>query len=122
MFCALDLIFQMKKKDKLLVGVGDAIRARRKARNMNQEELAHASGLNVKYLGGVERGEINLSLLSLQKVTDALGCGLTDILPRSKEEGSNKLLSELIVFLETQDERFLSIALPLLHTLRDSIR
>lgn len=112
----------MKKKDPLLVAVGDAIRARRKAQDMNQEDLAHASGLNVKYLGGVERGEINSSLLSLKKVTDALGCGLTDILPRSKEERANKLLSELIVFLETQDERFLSIALPLLHTLRDSIK
>ena len=119
---AMALIYLMKKKDKLLVDVGNAIRARRKAQGMSQEELAHASGINSKYLGGVERGEINSSLLSLKKVTDALDCGLPDILPRGKDEGVNKYLSELIVFLENQDAEFLSIVLPLIRTLRESIR
>lgn len=112
----------MKHNDKLLAGVGNAIRARRKAQDMNQEDLAHASGLNAKYLGGVERGEINASLLSLKKITDALGCGLVDILPRGKGKGSSRFLSELLVFLEGQDERFLGISLSLLRTLRESIK
>lgn len=111
----------MKHNDKLLTGVGNAIRARRKAQDMNQEDLAHASGLNAKYLGGVERGEINASLLSLKKITDALGCSLVDILPRGKSRGS-RFFAELLVFLEGQDERFLSVSLSLLRTLRESIK
>ena len=43
---------------------GVNIRAYRKAKGISQEELADALGVHRTYMGGVERGERNLTLLA----------------------------------------------------------
>lgn len=40
---------------------------------MSQERLAHESGLDRSYVGRVERGEHNLTFISLVKIARALG-------------------------------------------------
>ncbi len=40
---------------------------------MSQERLAHESGLDRSYVGRVERGEHNLTFVSLVKIARALG-------------------------------------------------
>ncbi|MNO36973.1 HTH-type transcriptional regulator SinR [compost metagenome] len=52
--------------------VGDRIRSLRKAKGWTQEQLAEASSLHYSYVGGVERGERNISLETLEKVVTAL--------------------------------------------------
>ena len=52
--------------------VGGNIRRMRKARQLTLEELAESSESNAKYLGGVERGEENISLKTLERVAEAL--------------------------------------------------
>ena len=52
--------------------VGRTIRETRKARGMSQESLALVSGLDRSYVGGVERGERNISVVNLKKIADAL--------------------------------------------------
>lgn len=39
---------------------------------MTQEELAERINLQQAYIGGVERGERNISMLTLQKIADGL--------------------------------------------------
>jgi transcriptional regulator with XRE-family HTH domain len=52
---------------------GDRVRELRKKKGLSQEDLALACDLDRSYIGGVERGERNISLLNIQRIADALG-------------------------------------------------
>jgi len=67
-------------KDKKLVRVGAAVRARRKELGISQEVLAAISGVERSNMGKIERGENNLSVLNLVRIADALECKAADIL------------------------------------------
>lgn len=62
----------MEDKDKLLSDIGRTIRHFREESNLSQEELAHICNLDRTYIGGVERGERNLTIKSLEKIVHAL--------------------------------------------------
>lgn len=47
---------------------------------ISQEQLALNAEVNRTYMGGVERGEENISLLTLQKLADALKVKLSKLL------------------------------------------
>jgi transcriptional regulator with XRE-family HTH domain len=51
---------------------GRRVRALRKARGLSQEGLAHIVGLDRSYVGGVERGERNISLENICLLAQAL--------------------------------------------------
>lgn len=48
--------------------IGQRIRQLRKERNLTQEELGERADLQSQYIGGVERGERNISLETLEKI------------------------------------------------------
>ena len=52
---------------------GVNIRAYRKAKGISQEELADSLGVHRTYMGGVERGERNLTLRSLERLAARMG-------------------------------------------------
>ena len=58
---------------------GCRIRNLRVAQGMSQEVLAQKSGLHRTYIGGVERGERNISLINIEKIARALNLTLVDI-------------------------------------------
>lgn len=60
----------------LATRIGDTIRSLRKERRISQDELGERSGLHGKYIGEIERGEKNLTVDSLKKLTSALGTTL----------------------------------------------
>lgn len=66
-----------------LVAIGYAVRAVRSELGLSQESLAHDSGLDRSYLGGIERGEHNLTLISLIRIADQLGIKPSEILEKS---------------------------------------
>ena len=51
---------------------GERVRELRKSKNLSQESLALVCGLDRTYIGGVERGERNISLLNIHKIAIAL--------------------------------------------------
>ncbi len=52
---------------------GERVRQLRKARGWSQEEFAHRAGLDRSYVGGVERGERNISLENICLLAAGLG-------------------------------------------------
>lgn len=54
--------------------VGDRLREIRKSREYTQEQLGEKVGLPQPYIGGVERGERNISLETLERLLLALEC------------------------------------------------
>jgi transcriptional regulator with XRE-family HTH domain len=79
------IIVYMPAKPSPLKVLGERIREMRKTKNLTQENLAHASEIDRSYIGGVERGERNLSFDKLCQIAGALGCdvaALTKGLPR----------------------------------------
>lgn len=61
------------KQDALKV-LGQKIRDKRKALGWTQEDLADNAAIDRSYIGGVERGERNLTFKVLCQICDALKC------------------------------------------------
>ena len=69
----------MVKKD-ILEAFGDRVRELRKEAGWSQEEFADQCELDRTYVGGIERGERNLALRNIQKVADALGLTIAELM------------------------------------------
>ena len=61
---------------------GANIRAIRKQRGVSQEQLADALGVHRTYMGGVERGERNLTLRSLERLAERMGVDPVSLLQK----------------------------------------
>ena len=68
----------MAAKDPMLRRLGEYLRSVREEKGWSQEEMAYQCGLHRTYIGSVERGEYNVTLLTLRRITDALGITLAD--------------------------------------------
>jgi transcriptional regulator with XRE-family HTH domain len=66
--------------DKLSAIVGNNIKKYRKSLNISQEELAEKAGLHRTYIGGIERGERNITLDSLQVIATALNVAPVELI------------------------------------------
>jgi len=60
--------------------VGRNLRAYREQRGFSQEAFAHLLGVHRTYLGGLERGERNLTLKSVERIAAALDVDPLDLL------------------------------------------
>jgi len=63
---------------------GGVVRALRQQRGMTQQELADACGLDVGYIGGVERGQRNPTLGVMHGIACILDVRLSDVLKKAK--------------------------------------
>lgn len=59
-------------RSPVLKAFGQAVRDCRKAQGLSQEGFAHYCGLDRSYMGGVERGERNVTLLNMERIIGAL--------------------------------------------------
>ncbi|MBR8431661.1 helix-turn-helix transcriptional regulator [Burkholderia cenocepacia] len=60
--------------------VGRTIRARRLELDISQESLAHLASIDRSHMGKIERGERNVTLLNLVKISAALSCRPSELL------------------------------------------
>ena len=67
-------------KNTVLVKFGEKVRDLRKIEGFSQERLAFKADLHRTYIGMIERGEKNITLINIAKIAKALNCSIEDIL------------------------------------------
>lgn len=65
---------------KINVQIGKQIQMLRRRRGISQEELADICGLHRSHLGQIERGELNVTLVTMQRIGKGLGVPLNQLL------------------------------------------
>jgi transcriptional regulator with XRE-family HTH domain len=58
---------------------GFAVKVRREALDLTQEELAEKAGLHRTYLSDIERGSRNLSLINIERIAAALSLKISQL-------------------------------------------
>jgi transcriptional regulator with XRE-family HTH domain len=65
--------------------LGLAIRQLRRAGGVSQETFAASCGLHRTYVGGIERGERNVSFANLLRIADALDVRPSELMSRYEQ-------------------------------------
>ena len=80
----------MKKKRPVTTDIrnkfGKRLRELRTAKGYSQEQLAEKATLHWTYIGGIERGERNPTLINVEKLARALDISLPELLSFDKPE------------------------------------
>lgn len=71
-------IFAIMEKD-LLVKFGNRIRILRKKKNWTQEDLAYKTGFHRTYIGMIERGERNPSLININVFAEVFKISVSEL-------------------------------------------
>ncbi|HTU77884.1 MAG TPA: helix-turn-helix transcriptional regulator [Solirubrobacteraceae bacterium] len=70
----------MAGRSRQHIALGQAVRQLRRARGISQEAFAASCGLHRTYIGGIERGERNVSFANLLRIADALDVRASELL------------------------------------------
>ena len=72
----------------LLKEFGSRIKSLRTKDNFSQEALAHKTGFHRTYIGMIERGERNISLINIAVFAKAFGMSISNLLDFDTKEGN----------------------------------
>jgi transcriptional regulator with XRE-family HTH domain len=64
----------------ILIRFGQQVRSLRQNKAMSQEELASRAGVHRTYIGMIERGEKNVTIITMIKLATALEVTITELL------------------------------------------
>ena len=67
------------QQDDIRIRFGSRVRRLRNERGLSQEAFADLCGLHRTYIGSIERGEQNLSLLNIERLASTLGESLAEL-------------------------------------------
>lgn len=70
----------MTEEDELLKQFGNRVRDLRKKAGLSQEAFADLCELDRTYIGGIERGERNVSLRNISVIARALGICISSLM------------------------------------------
>lgn len=68
-----------------LLALGQAIRSRRKAVGLSQDAFAEKTSLHRTYIGGIERGERNISVENLLRIATGLNVRLSVLIAEAED-------------------------------------
>ncbi len=72
-----------RKRETTLRKFGRSLAELRLEADLTQEQLAERSGLHPNYIGDLERGERNPTLMTLLALSDGFRCPLSELIKRS---------------------------------------
>jgi transcriptional regulator with XRE-family HTH domain len=67
-------------KENILIQFGSRLKKLRLEKKLTQEQFANNCGLHKNYIGMVERGERNPSLINIEIIANALGISISDLM------------------------------------------
>jgi len=70
----------MNKNKNILIRFGKKVREERLKKGLSQEGLASKAGVHRTYIGMIERGEKNITLVTIKKVATALDLRINQLL------------------------------------------
>ena len=79
-------IMTREDRSEILTALGHAIRRRRVSAGWSQDRFAELVGFDRTYVGSVERGERNVSLVNLARFASALGIRTSELLTLMEQE------------------------------------
>ena len=85
--------------------LGKRIKELRKKSSLSQDQVAEQAGISGKYLGEVERGEVNVSVIILSKIALVFDVSMNDILTFDHLSTREDMESELFKIINTADEK-----------------
>lgn len=104
----------MNEDREVLKLVGARIRALRKERGYSQESLGEKGGFHFSYIGQIERGEKNVSLLNLAKIAESLEVNLLQLFSYVEEDfevtENEKEIKEIVQLLRDSSSDNIRIA------------
>jgi transcriptional regulator with XRE-family HTH domain len=68
------------KTSNTLIKFGEAVRKKRQEKGLSQEDFAELVGVHRTYIGMIERAEKNITLLNIEKISQALGVSISELL------------------------------------------
>lgn len=71
-------------KKEILKKFGDKVREERLIKKMSQEQLADLAGVHRTYIGMIERGEKNITLENIEKISSGLGLKIKNLMEIQK--------------------------------------
>lgn len=84
--------------------LGNRIKSLRLQKGLSQDKLGELSGLNGKYLGEVERGNSNISVVNLSKIADVLSVPVVSLLSVEHEKDRVDLVKDIHQMIDGADD------------------
>lgn len=71
---------KLAENKNLLINFGKHVKSLRQESKLSQEELAYKAGLHRTYIGMIERGEKNITLINIEKIANAFDISLDKLM------------------------------------------
>jgi len=103
----------MQQKSEIAVVIGQRLRARRIQLGYSQDEVSEKADLHPTYIGQVERGEKNLTIVSLERICNALDYPMEELFANIVTGDSHRRTAQacydLVVTQPLRDQKKLQI-------------
>ena len=97
--------------------LGNRIRTLRRIKNYSQEEFAEKAEISSKYVGEIERGQANLTIEIIEKISIALDIELTDLFDFQHEQKPQILKKQINSFLKNATDQDIQMIFRVIKTI-----